>query len=299
MLRALLDRIVRRSVINVMRSEWVYARLEALEDHQRARKSATHLAPMDLQARALDLLRCLEPEDVGGNFVRMGGAGDGGYVMLQEGLKGRVAYSLGINDDVAWDRDMAARGYDVFMYDHTITGLPESNPRFHYARLGVRGSGLGEDTRTIEWFLGENGHADERDIILKIDVEDAEWSVFAEMGDDVLRRFVQIVVELHGLHRFDDDERYPVMLKALRKLSRHFAPVHVHANNHGQCVMNAGVPVPEFLEVTFVRRSDFALSPGTRSFPTELDSPNHPRRPEIILGAFRFPAVRNPTTPQT
>lgn len=68
----------------------------------------------------------------GAALVRIGKDNDGGYIMPDDfGSDDKIAYSFGINDDVSWDKAMASRGYDVFMYDHTIDGLPEENPRFH------------------------------------------------------------------------------------------------------------------------------------------------------------------------
>ena len=69
----------------------------------------------------------------------MGRDNDGGYVMVNHELGGGVCYSLGISDDVSWDSSMAARGYEVFMYDNTITALPEAHAQFHFFQTGICG----------------------------------------------------------------------------------------------------------------------------------------------------------------
>ena len=51
------------------------------------------------------------------------GKHDGGYILLDDFHEGSIAYSFGISTDVTWDKEMASRGYDVFMYDHTIDKL--------------------------------------------------------------------------------------------------------------------------------------------------------------------------------
>ena len=73
----------------------------------------------------------------GFDLVRTGKHNDGGYIMLDDFHAENIAYSFGICDDVSWDKDMASRGYDFFMYDHTIDRLPEENPRFHWSKLGI------------------------------------------------------------------------------------------------------------------------------------------------------------------
>lgn len=70
-------------------------------------------------------LRPLRPYDlVDTPRIRLGRNFDGGYVMADCFDDVEAAYSLGINDDVSWDFDIAMRGIDVYQYDHTIDALP-------------------------------------------------------------------------------------------------------------------------------------------------------------------------------
>ena len=87
-------------------------------------------------SRLYELLKTKDA--VGYDFVRVGAANDGGYVMLDD-LPGGVAYSFGINDDVSWDDDMASYGYEVYMYDHTIDALPYVKGAFHFFKKGIAG----------------------------------------------------------------------------------------------------------------------------------------------------------------
>ena len=61
---------------------------------------------------------------LGGELIRLGRKNDGGYVMLNEFDEKMEAYSFGINDDISWDLDIANRGLNCWMYDHTIQRLP-------------------------------------------------------------------------------------------------------------------------------------------------------------------------------
>jgi hypothetical protein len=58
--------------------------------------------------------------------VHIGGANDGGYVMLDgwSGLAGAI--SIGISNDEAWDRAVLARGIPVAQFDHTIMEPPSA-----------------------------------------------------------------------------------------------------------------------------------------------------------------------------
>ena len=70
-------------------------------------------------------------------LVRVGGKHDGGYIMLDDFEKVQLAYSFGISNDVTWDKDIADRGINVFLYDHTIKDLPMQNKRFHFFNKGI------------------------------------------------------------------------------------------------------------------------------------------------------------------
>ena len=104
-------------------------------------------------------------------MVRVGAkTGDGGYVMVKDFVDSGIAYSFGISGDVSWDKDMAERGYDVYMYDHTITSLPEENEKFHFFQEGI---GFEFDPYgpldTLSSYIARNNHSATKNMILKID----------------------------------------------------------------------------------------------------------------------------------
>lgn len=118
---------------------------------------------------------------VGKNFLRIGNPHDGGYILVDNfhTADAKIAYSFGIAEDVSWDSDMSRRGYDVFMYDPTIDARPQENDKFHFFKEGIGGE---EDTEkslnTLEHFMKVNGHNNKDNMILKMDVEGAEWDFF-------------------------------------------------------------------------------------------------------------------------
>ena len=64
-------------------------------------------SPNSHVARFLSLFTPVKP--VGFRKVRVGGPGDGGYVMIDDLSDSPLCYSLGIGGDVSWDIDMASR----------------------------------------------------------------------------------------------------------------------------------------------------------------------------------------------
>lgn len=222
-------------------------------------------------------------------LVRLGSAHDGGYVMPDPGTGG-IAYSLGIDTNVDWDLDMAARGFHVFQYDGSIETLPAphaDNPAFRFHRLFICGRPRPESAyRTLSELIAENGHGEERDMILKMDIEGAEWEVLAALSRPDLTRFRQIALELHL--RAEDMGRLPAFSSLLRRLARTHQAVHVHANNNGGAVRFNEEPFWYFIEVSYMRRDGLRFAPCEARYPTPLDAPCCPDRPEIEIGGFAW-----------
>jgi len=256
----------------------------SIADPAKVRSSTTY-------KRCAQIIDLLSPMDVrDGKFVRLGKDGDGGYIMLDEfqQTKAEAAYSFGIFDDVSWDEAIAGYGIDVFMYDHTIERLPKENPRFHFFKTGVTGFEGGENLKTLEELIAANHHQESRNMILKMDVEGHEWDVFRQLPSSNINQFRQIVLEFHQLTPFGSESSYNRIVEVLGKINQTHQAVHIHGNNWSVPVWIGGLVLPDFLEVTYVRRADFKarLVPGTRQFPTDLDLPAFSGWPDIYFGDF-------------
>lgn len=162
-------------------------------------------------------------------FERVGDANDGGYVICKNLLgSARALYSYGISGSDQWGCTLSARlKLPVHQYDCFNTTRPPcegATPVFHDECVGP--SRKTEDNRlfdTIEAQIGRNGDAGKR-IIMKIDVEGAEWPSFLVTPDSVLQQIDQLSVEFHGV----EDSG---LADVFRKLAKVFYVVNVHYNN--------------------------------------------------------------------
>ena len=259
-----------------------------------AAAAGAQLAGSTAYRRCSQIIRRLEPRDVeGGQYVRLGRKNDGGYVMLNGFSSGSVdaALSFGIGNDASWDRAIGDRGIPVLMFDHTIERAPIAHPNCRHIRTGVTGHKAVARRRTLPELIAEGGRAESRRLLLKMDVEGAEWDVFDQAPAAVLDQFSQMVIEFHHLTLAVHDER-PLarVLRVLDKLNQTHQCVHVHANTNvsRMPVWIGRLVLPDALEVTYVRRTEFAgrLRPCTRQFPTPIDQPSVAGDPELYLGTF-------------
>lgn len=241
-------------------------------------------APREYYEEIHELLHLAKINGV--ELVRIGKDNDGGYIMPDDfSSDDNIAYSFGISTDVSWDKDMASRGYDVFMYDHTIDGLPEENPRFHWSKLGVADSpNHADDLRTLDELIKANHHEDKHNMILKMDVEKAEWGVIEMVSSETLSRFSQILIEFHGLNEPKWQGRIPA---ALRKLNLTHQAVHIHGQNVGHYVSLGTQTFCNQIEVSYVRRDKYSLDDDYDvNLPLDIDMPAISYIPEVCLGRW-------------
>ena len=228
---------------------------------------------------------------VGKNFVRLGKFNDGGYIMVDNFnvSGGGIAYSFGINRDVSWDTDMVKHGYDVFMYDPTIDALPYNHDKFHFFKEGIGGA---KDEKksldTLENFIKTNGHEKKSNMILKMDVEGAEWDFLSTVTSETLSKFDQMTFEFHHFVRPKTQAEMDRVVDCLCKINRTHSLVHLHANNYGWFIsIDDKILFPDTLELNYVKTSNYELDYDENiCLPTTLDEVNNPKLPDIPLGLW-------------
>ena len=238
----------------------------------------------DIGGMARLILRTIRPQAADGRQkVRIGGGGDGGYVMLDPGENG-IAYSFGVAHYSPWDLEMAQRGFKVYQYDGSVENGPDAHPNLFFTKAFIGESPVeGVPAKTFRQILADNGHENERDIVLQIDIEGAEWDFFKSMDKEDMLRFSQIIVEFHDL------DFSPELLDILEKMRETHTPVHVHNNNAGAPLLimpDNFIYNGNLFEVTYARSRDYAFRNDNGYFPTPLDSPNCVEFPDIPLGYF-------------
>jgi len=220
-------------------------------------------------------------------LIRIGGAGDGAY-LLPDDLDGITAcFSPGVAAQIGFEQELAQRwGIPAYLCDASVdpANLP-LDPTMQFFSQRWLGSFDGGQTQSLDAWVLTSDHADAGDLLLQMDIEGAEYNCLLAASDSVLQRFRVVVVELHwldlmGSARFLNQR----MLPMLRKLHLAFDCVHAHANN---CCGNADlgpVTVPRVIELTYFRR-DCNIPPLAPWSPHPLDVVNVPANPPLPLGA--------------
>lgn len=208
---------------------------------------------------------------------RFGEPHDGGYLVCANLLEDVTAgYSYGISGYDGWGCEVSKTfGVPVHQYDCFDGRVPACDGQTVFHDECIGGEAATIENRafdTLEHQLARNGHGTAK-IVMKIDVEGAEWDVFTTSPDAVLDRIDQLVVEFHGT----SEMRF---VSAVQRLKHFFHVANLHMNNHA-CDGSAA-PFPAWAyEVLFVNKRLDTVAAEPRATPYHaLDRPNTTAGPD-------------------
>lgn len=209
-------------------------------------------------------------------LARYGGPADGGYVMCANLIAGvESAYSYGIDREDNWGCQLS-REFQVTIHQYDC--FTPHRPTCDGGRYVFHDECVGSVTTTIDGNpfdtlpgqIAKNGDAGKR-LIVKIDIEGAEWDSLLATPDDVLARIDQMPMELHGI----DDARF---LEVVRKLKQQFHLVNLHFNNFACSPDAAPFPAPAY-QVLWVNKRLAEIDPAA-PVPAPMSAANAPDNPD-------------------
>jgi hypothetical protein len=215
------------------------------------------------------------PYDTEVGKARYGKNGDGGYVILDSALGAKAIFGYGVDRDVSFENKLSSRwNIPAFVFDHTITDIPEIGPGVKFVPEGIAPVDQAP-CFTLEKHLRQF-EFENSEIILKMDIENCEWDVLRTAD---LSRVTQLVIEMHDMDTAPKEVLY--------KLFKNFWLVHIHGNN-SHCQATYWVDrvrrMPRYIECTWVRKDLVSqVVPSTSPYPTVLDVKNRADVPELDL----------------
>ena len=226
---------------------------------------------------------------VGKKKIRLGKNRDGGYVLLDDFKDIKIAYSIGISNILDFDKALADKGIDVYMYDHTINKLPFDNIKFHWFKKGLCSNNTRKNNLiTLTEMMKQNGHLNESNMILKIDVEGPEWETFNELSEEILNKFKYILGEFHWFkQKIMIEGKSEIIFNVLKKLNKTHQVFHKHCH----CIVDAFILgeyyFSDAIELSFIKREGYEFENDYSIYPIDgLDFSNSPttKNKQIFLG---------------
>lgn len=239
---------------------------------------------------------------IGRNAMRI--SNDGEYVTYRPAL-GTVdaVISYGVGKTVCYELELLnhlRKEVRVWFFDHTVDRLPTPHKRFSFKKEGVHAR-KARDVDTVESHIqSEPALREAKNMLLCMDIEGSEWEVLESLSRETMRRFSQILIEIH---MYWQDAGYERMCRALDNINSGFKLIHVHANNNAKPIAVDGESVPPVLELTFVRNDIYEGSGEVCEveYPRPIDKPNRETVPDYCVTSSKdklyvsktIPALKN------
>jgi len=212
------------------------------------------------------------------NLQRFGSKHDGGYILSSAHLHpDTVCYSYGIGNNIDFENALIEKIGAVFAFDPTIPERPtNAHPRINFTREPA-------SAEMLPIHLQRHGHTARQALLLKMDIEGAEYQTITQAPEDFWQHFGQITIEVHDCRLAAANTQ-----ALLRRLTEHHQIIHLHGNNYSPAI--DGLPVT--LEMTLLRHD---LMPANAQLATDaypipnLDSPNDPKSADIRLNWWVTP----------
>jgi hypothetical protein len=224
------------------------------------------------QASLEDFFRKIHPIDSGHPLVRLGGDGDGGY-LVPDDLEGIGAcFSPGVSDVANFELAFASRGVKSYLADYSVESSPVQHELIDFEKKYL-GSEENDVFMTLDSWINRK-EPKQQDFVLQMDIEGAEYDVIYDINSETLKKFRILVIEFHRLDSIFDKTGFKLINLTFNKLLKDFEIVHIHPNNCRAPVVYKDFEVPPLMEFTFLRK-DRLIDKGNASpsFPHPLDKP--------------------------
>ena len=242
------------------------------------------------------------------NLIRIGRKSDGGYVIDKRVIrKTRAVITCGLEAEWSFEKQFQKynKNCKILAFDHTVNNkfwadrflkdlislvlLKKIKPyqildvfKFvdylfffkgknkHFLKKIVSTKTNRNNQITISEAIGDN-----KDIVLKVDIEGDEYKVLKEINKN-FNKLNLVIIEFHNLKKNLKKIKDFINKSKLRN-------IHINANNYGS-VDNKGIP--QVIEMTLINPKKFRIKKQktTRNYPIKgLDYRNYKRGPEIQI----------------
>ncbi|TLV01270.1 FkbM family methyltransferase [Dyadobacter luticola] len=225
--------------------------------------------------RVLQFIESLHPYNPGMELIRIGGNGDGGY-LVPDDLEGIDAcFSPGVYMVSEFEIDCYNRGMQLFLADKSVDApnLTLDTSKYHFLKKHV-GCTNNDEMITLDSWVQDFYGKTETEILLQMDIEANEYLTLAGTSDALLKRCRIIVIELHDFHKLWNPEFFHLANEVMSKILQTHTCVHIHPNNCTKIETRLGVQIPPIAEFTFLRNDRFTKGAKQTQFPHPLDYDN-------------------------
>jgi hypothetical protein len=258
---------------------------------------STGVDEAETQAKLLTVLEIMRPKASPFDFLRIGGSGDGAYLVPNDLENVEVCFSPGVSNRKSFE-DQLTNDYGIrchmcdFSSDEAKFATPLVSGKQTFDKLWLEPKN-GDNAIDLESWIIKHGAMGCNKMILQMDIEGAEYRNILAADIDVLKLFRIIIVEVHGLSMLNSKEvLHGVISPFFDKIARAFTCVHIHPNNYSKVVFvgDKKIDISDAVELTFLRTDAYQGCPlgdlHAVLVPHPLDTTNGKDLPPIVLSEF-------------
>jgi hypothetical protein len=232
----------------------------------------------------IELLARLRPQDNGHSLIRVGGPGDGGYLIPDDLLGITELFSPGSNRLSNFEKEVAERWEIKSYICDSIEEKPDDLSTFQDFTPAWVGPYTDENKfiSLAQWI--EEKSQSSGDLMLQMDIEGAEFQTLMAVSTELMKRFRIIVIELHFLEALKNRWAFEQIYSPFfNKLLSSFDVIHAHPNNCCGVWSYGELEYPRLLELTLHRNDRGKYLTPKRSSRNQLDQPCVPSNRDLSL----------------
>ena len=202
-----------------------------------------------------ELLLRLRPQENGHSLIRVGGSGDGGYLVPNDMDGISELFSPGSNKLSRFESEAA----DKWQIKSFICDSLDEQPSDLSSLQDFTDAWVGpysDDKRYVslaDWVKEKSQSTG--DLMLQMDIEGAEFLTLLAVPANLMKRFRIIVIELHFLESLKNRWAFEHFYTPFfNKILADFDVVHLHPNNCCGLWSYGGIEFPRLIELTLHRK---------------------------------------------
>lgn len=231
-----------------------------------------------------ELIELLHPVKV--DLIRVGGNGDGGYLIPNDLKDIKACFSPGVSTTSTFESELEFFGIFSYLADYSVDAPTNLSKNHIFLKKYVAPFNSENSVDFQEWILANSSRGE--DYILQMDIEGAEYATLLSCNREILKRFRILVIEFHHLDLLFNAQAFSFIQNCFKKILNDFYVVHIHPNNATPTRKRNNISIPITMEFTFLRRDRVSQLRYAHLFPHELDKPNISKKSDLPLPPIWF-----------
>ena len=211
------------------------------------------LEKLDACNELKEFIRRFKSKYVSCDLIRIGGDGDGGYLLPNNLNDIEFCFSPGVDYTAKFEHELSSSyGIKSFMADASVNASPIADDNLHFIPKFLGSRTFDKFITLSDWVQKSIGNSNGARI-LQMDVEGGEYDVLTYESSETLSQFSTMIIEFHGLQRLFQSNFLMIFSSIFEKIYSNFSICHVHPNNCCGTAKLREIEVPHIIEVTFIR----------------------------------------------